>query len=113
MFTDFFIAELQFPLNPVITEILSRFNAKLHHLTLNAIIQLSKFFWEMKIFEAPVSPDAFCRFFKLHPQGRKVCFEDEDEVYIAQSGCCTFVPRRNNKALKLDRVEISFSQKNK
>lgn len=34
-------------------------------------------------------------------------------MMIAQSGCCTFVPRRSNKTRKLDQVEISFAQKNK
>jgi hypothetical protein len=67
----------------------------------------------VKTFGALVSPDTFCRFYELHPQGWKISFEGEDEVFYAQSGCCTFVPQRNNKVLKLDHVEISFSQKNK
>jgi hypothetical protein len=66
----------------------------------------------IKTFEAPVSPDAFSRYYELHPQGRKISFKGEEEIYNAQSGCCTFVPRRNNKVLKLDQIEICYSQKN-
>ena len=69
----------------------------------NAIVQLSKFLWAVRTFEGPVSVDAFCILYELHPQGRRVTFDDEeDAVYTAQSGCCTFVPRRNNKAQKMD-----------
>jgi hypothetical protein len=58
----------------------------------------------VKTFGAPVSPNTFCRFYELHPQGWKIFFEGEDEIYSVQSGCCTFVLGRNNKVLKLDRV---------
>jgi hypothetical protein len=60
-----------------------------------------------------VSPDTFCRFYELHPQGWKISFKGEEEIYNVQSRCYTFVPRRNNKVLRLDHVEISCSQKNK
>ncbi|RLM79806.1 putative retrotransposon protein [Panicum miliaceum] len=92
VFRDFFTAGLHFSLDLAVLEILARFNAKMNHLTPNAIIQLSKFFWAIKTFKAPVSPDAFCRFYELHPQGRKISFDGEDEIYHAQSACCTFVP---------------------
>lgn len=86
---------------------------QMHHLMPNAIIQLSKSFWAIRTFNGPVSANAFCRYYELHPQSRKVSFEDDDKVYNAQSGCCTFVPRKGNNNLKLDRVEISHSLKNK
>jgi len=86
---------------------------KMHHLTPNAIVQLSKFFWAVRTFGGPISSDAFCRLYELHPQGRKISFEGENQVYIAQSGCCTFVPRRNNKTLRIERVELSYCHKNK
>jgi hypothetical protein len=91
-------------LDPSFPEILARYNVKMHHLTPNAIIQLSKFYWVVRTFGALVSPDTFCRFYELHPQGWKIFFEGEDEIYSVQSGCCTFVLGRNNKVLKLDRV---------
>jgi hypothetical protein len=83
VFRDFFIAGLRFLLDPVLLKILDRYNVKLHHLMPNAIIQLSKFFWAVKTFKAPVSPDTFCRFYELHPQGRKVTVEGDDEMYNA------------------------------
>ena len=86
---------------------------KMHHLTPNAIVQLSKFFWAVRTFGGPISSDAFCRLYELHPQGRKISFEGENQVYIAQSGCCTFVPRRNNKTLRIERMELSYCHKNK
>jgi len=74
---------------------------------------LSKFFWAVKTFGGPASVDAFCRLYELHPQGRKVRFADEDEVFSAQSGRCTFVPWRHNKSQKIERVELSYCQKNR
>ena len=34
-------------------------------------------------------------------------------MYTAQSGCCSFHPRRANKVQKIERIELSFCQKNK
>jgi len=113
VFRDFFVAGLRFPLDPVVPEILDRFKVKIYQLTPNAFVQLSKFFWAIKTFGGPVSIDAFCRLYELHPQGCKVRFADEDEVFSAQSGCCTFVARRPNKSQKIDRVELSYCQKNR
>ena len=44
VFRDFFVAGLRFPLDPAVPEILARFKVKIHQLTPNAFIQLSKFF---------------------------------------------------------------------
>ena len=44
VFKDFFTTGLWFPMDPVIPKLLEPFNAKLHHLTPNAFVQLSKFF---------------------------------------------------------------------
>ena len=97
----------------MVSEILARFKVKIHRLTPNAIVMLSKFFWAVRTFGGPVSVDAFCRLYELHPQGRKVRFADEDEVFSAQSGCCTFMPRRPNKSQRIERVELSYCQKNR
>lgn len=90
VFKDFFVAGMPFPLDPVLPSVLLPFNAKLHHLT-----------------------HAFCRLYELHSQGHKVFFEGDDEPYEAQSGCCIFVPRCNNKKAGLKRIELSHAQKNK
>ena len=113
MFRDFFVAGLRFPLDPNVPEILARFKVKIRQLTPNAFVMQSKFFWAVKSFRGLVSVDTFCRIYELHPQGRKVRFEDEDDAYSAQSGCCTFVPRRSNKSLKIDRLQLLYCQKNR
>jgi len=113
VFRDFFVAGLQFPLDPAVPEILSRFKVKIHQLMPNAFVQLSKFFWAVKTFAGPVSVDTFYRLYELHPQGRKVRLCTKDEVFSAQSGCCTFVPRRPNNSLKIDRLKLSYYQKNR
>ena len=113
VFCDFFVAGLRFPLDPKVPEILARFKVKIHQLTPNAFVMLSKFFWAVKSFRGPISVDTFCRLYELHPQGRKVRFEDEDDAFSAQSGCCTFVPRRANRSLKIDRLQLSYYQKNR
>lgn len=109
VFKDFFVAGMRFTLNPLLPRILLAYNVKLYHLMPNAIGQLSKFFWAMRTFGGQVSVDAFCRLFELHPQGQKITFEGEDELFEAQSGCCTFMPRCGNKKAGLRRIEISHA----
>ena len=58
VFRDFFSAGLRFPLDPVFPKILARFGLRMHHLTPNAIVQLSKFFWAVKTFDGPINVDA-------------------------------------------------------
>ena len=113
VFRDFFAAGLRFPLDPIFPKILARFGLRMHHLTPNAIVQLSKFFWAVKTFGGPVSMDAFCRLYEMHPQTRKVSFEEDPQVFSAQSGCCSFHPRRTNRTQGIERIELSFCQKNK
>ena len=110
---DFFVARLRFPLDPAFSKILARFGLRIHHLTPNAIVQLSKFFWAVKTFEGPVNVDAFCRLYEMHPQTRKVSFDEELQVYSAQSGCCSCHLRRANKTQEIERVELSYCKKNK
>ena len=50
VFRDFFVAGLRFPLDPKVPEILARFKVKIHQLTPNAFVMLSKFFWAVKSF---------------------------------------------------------------
>ena len=64
VFRDFFVSGLR---DPVVPEILSRFKMKIHQLTPNAIVQLSKFFWAVRTFAGPVSVHTFCRLYELHP----------------------------------------------
>lgn len=45
MFRDFFAAGLRFPCDSLLPLILDRYRAKLHHLTPNSFVALSKFYW--------------------------------------------------------------------
>jgi len=92
-------------------EILERFGLRIHHLTPNAIMQLSKLFWAVKTFEGAVNADAFCRLYEMHLQTQKVSFDDDDDddqVYFVQSGCWSFHPRRANKTQKIEWIELSY-----
>ena len=42
-------------------------------------------FWAVKTFERPILANAFCRFYELHPQGRKISFKGGDQVYNPSS----------------------------
>ena len=112
-FGIFFAAGLRFPLDPAFLKILARFGLRMHYLTPNAIVQLSKFFWAVKTIEGPVNVDAFCRLYEMHPQTRKVSFDEDLQVFSAQSGCCSFHPRRFNRTQGIDKMELSYCQKNK
>ena len=79
----------------------------------NAFVQMSKFLWAVITFGGEISVDAFCRLFELHCQPRKVCVDSDTEPCEVQNGCCTFVPRKNNKKIGLERIEISLAPKNK
>ena len=100
-------------MDPVVPLLLAPFNVKLHHLTPNAMVQLSKFLWAVRTFGGEVLVDAFCRLFELQCQGRKIVEEGEVEPSEAQNACCTFVPWKNNKKAKLQRIELSTAHKNK
>ena len=113
VFRDYFTAGLRLLVDPVVPLLLAPFNAKLHHLTQNAMVQLSKFVWAVRTIGGVVSVDAFCRLYEFHCQGRRIFEEGEVEPSEAQNACCTFVPRKNNKKTKLERIELSTSQKNK
>jgi hypothetical protein len=113
VFRDFFKAGLRLHVDPVVPLLLAPFNMKLHHLTPNVMVQLSKFLWAVRTFSGEVSVDAFYRLFKLRCQARKIIEEGKVEPSEAQNACCTFVPRKNNKKAKLQRIGLSSAHKNK
>ena len=49
VFRNLFVTGLHFPWTP------------------NSIVQLSKNFWVVRTFGGPISVDAFCRLYELHP----------------------------------------------
>ena len=50
IFRDFFTTGLRFPLDPTSPKLLEPHNVELHHLTPNAIVQMSKFLWAVQTF---------------------------------------------------------------
>ena len=50
VFRDFFTAGLRLPVDPIVPKLLAPFNAKLHHFTPNAMVQMSKFIWVVRTF---------------------------------------------------------------
>lgn len=113
IFREYFNAGLRFPCDDRLGLILNSYNVKLHQLTPNAIIQLFKFFWVAKTFDSDVNVDAFVRYHELYHQRRLVKLEGDSEKFDGQYGCCSFVARRENSKKKIQRVELSFAQKNK
>jgi hypothetical protein len=59
VFRDFFICGLRFPCDPVLPVILDKFSVKIHQLSPNSFLELSKFFWIMKTFRCNFGADVF------------------------------------------------------
>jgi hypothetical protein len=65
VFRDFFTCELRFPCDPIFSTILDAFSVKIHQLSPNSFLEVSKFIWTMKTFGCNFGADAFARFFEL------------------------------------------------
>jgi hypothetical protein len=89
VFRDFFTCELRFPCDPILLAILDAFSVKIHQLSPNSFLEVSKFIWIMKTFGCNFGVDAFARFFELVivPDVIKV---DDGHFYEAHYTCCTF-----------------------
>jgi hypothetical protein len=59
MFCDFFTCRLRFPCDLVLPAILDRFSLKIHQLSPNSFLELSKLFWIMKTFRCTFGADVF------------------------------------------------------
>jgi hypothetical protein len=89
VFRDFFTCGLRFPCDPLLPAILDKFSMKIHQLSPNSFLEVSKFLWIMKTFGCNFSTDVFARFFEL------VIVPDIIELnngqyYEAHYTCCTF-----------------------
>jgi hypothetical protein len=95
VFRDFFTCGLRFPCNPILPAILDAFSVKIHQLSPNSFLEVSKFIWIMKTFDCNFAVDAFARFFELVivPDVIKV---DDGHFYEARYTCYTFNTRRQN-----------------
>lgn len=113
VFSSFFTAGLRFPCDPMMAEILDRFNSQLHYLTPNSIVQLSKFFWSVKSFGGEVDVDSFTCFFEHHAQTRTKRLTEDGPLYSTQFGIRTFSSRRKSGRLKITKIDLSFAQRNR
>jgi hypothetical protein len=66
IFEELFTARLRMPLHPVLSNILLKFQVQLHQLTPNAIVQLSKYIWEVTRFGGIPSAGGFAKRYELH-----------------------------------------------
>jgi hypothetical protein len=72
VFEEFFTVRLRTPPHHVLIKILLKFWVQLHQLTLNAIVQMSKYFWVLLSFCGKPSSDGFAKRHELHYQPKKV-----------------------------------------
>jgi hypothetical protein len=86
--------------------ILDAFSVKIHQLSPNSFLEVSKFIWIMKTFGCNFGADAFARFFELVivPDVIKV---DDGQFYEAHYTCCTFNTRRRNTRRGITRIQIA------
>jgi hypothetical protein len=71
VFEELFATGLRVLPHLAFTEILLRFWVQLNQLTLNAIIQISKYFWVVLSFDGEPSSNGFAKRFELYYQPKK------------------------------------------
>jgi hypothetical protein len=84
---------LRLPCDPVLPAILDKFSVKIHHLSPNSFLEVSKFLWIMKTFGCNFSTDVFARFFELVIVPNVIKLND-GQYCEAHYTCCTFDTRR-------------------
>jgi hypothetical protein len=107
IFRDFFTCGLRFPCDPILPAILDAFSVKIHQLSPNSFLEVSKFIWIMKTFGCNFGADVFARLFELVivPDVIKV---DDGQFYEAHYTCCTFNTRRQNTRKGITRIQIAL-----
>jgi hypothetical protein len=90
IFEDFFTVGLRMLLHPVFMDILLKFQVQLHHLTSNAIVQISKFIWAVTSYGGHLTVDVFAQHYELHYQNKKIHLEGCETTLTAEFGCITF-----------------------
>ncbi|TVU21138.1 hypothetical protein EJB05_30758, partial [Eragrostis curvula] len=111
VFRDYFEAGLRLPALFILQRVLKAYGIQIHHLTPNAFVQLSKFIWVVRTFNAKVNYEAFLRFFSCHLQNKKVYYDND--VLLLQYGVCTFQPRSFSKKSKLEKVALIAASRNR
>ncbi|TVU50689.1 hypothetical protein EJB05_02069, partial [Eragrostis curvula] len=111
VFRDYFEAGLRLPALFILQRVLTAYGIQIHHLTPNAFVQLSKFIWAVRTFNAKVNYEAFLRFFSCHLQNKKVYYDND--VLLLQYGVYTFQPRSFSKKSKLEKVALVTASRNR
>jgi hypothetical protein len=108
VFEEFFTAGLRMPPHPMLADILLKYQIYVHQLTLNTIVQLSKYVWAVTSFGGVPSAKGFTKRYKLHYQPRKVDIDGVD--MLGQYGCINFHAKRGGQWARLTvAVKISGS----
>jgi hypothetical protein len=105
VFRDFFTCRLRFPYDPMLVAILKKFSVKIHQLSPNSFLELSKFFWIMRTFRCNFSADVFARLFELVIEPKIIKLSD-GQYRESHFSSCTFNTRRQNTRRGLTRVQI-------
>jgi hypothetical protein len=106
VFQDFFTCGLRFPCDALLPAILDKFSVKIHQLSPNSFLEVSKFLWILKTFGCNFSADVFARFFDLVIVP-VVIKRNDCQYYEAHYTCCTFNTRRQNTRKGLTRIQIA------
>jgi hypothetical protein len=73
----------------IFRDFLENISLKMHQLTLNSFLELSKFFWIMKTFKCTFGADIFAHLFELVIE-KDILKLDDGRYYEAHYVCCTF-----------------------
>jgi hypothetical protein len=92
VFRDFFTCGLRFPCDLLLPAILDKFSVRIHQLSPNSFLEVSKFLLIMKTFACNFSADVFARFFELVIMPDVIKLND-GQFYEAHYTCCTFNTR--------------------
>jgi hypothetical protein len=105
-FGIFFTCGLRFPCDPLLPAILDKFSVKIHQLSSNSFLEVSKFLWIMKTFGCNFSADVFARLFELVIVPDVIKLND-GQYYEAHYTSCTFNTRKQNTRKGLTRIQIA------
>jgi hypothetical protein len=95
VFRDFFTCGLRFPYDPMLIAILEKFLVKIHQLSPNSFLELSKLFWTMRTLRCNFSANVFARLFELVIEPRIIKLSD-GQYRESHFSCFTFNTRRQN-----------------
>jgi hypothetical protein len=105
-FRDFFTCGLKFPCDPMLIAILDKFSVRIHQLSPNSFMELSKFFCIMRTFRCNFSADVFARLFELVIEPGIIRLSD-GQYHESHFSRCTFNTRRQNMRRGLTRIQIA------